>query len=42
MQEILAGTTGTVITPRGKYGGPDDLSPRHGGDGPRRRRTDVR
>jgi carbamate kinase len=42
VQQILEGTTGTVITPRGKYGGPDDLSPRHGGDAPRRRRTDVR
>lgn len=40
--EILQGGAGTIITPRGKYGGPDDLSPRHGGDSPRRRRTDLR
>ena len=40
VQEILEGTAGTVITPRGKYGGPDDLSPRHGVQ-LRRRRTDV-
>ena len=26
---ILAGDAGTIITPRGQYGGPDDLSPRH-------------
>ncbi len=39
---ILAGDAGTVITPRGKYGGPGDLSPRHNGSHPRRRRTDVR
>jgi carbamate kinase len=39
--EILEGRAGTIITPRGKYGGTDDLSPRHGGDQPRRRRTDV-
>ncbi len=39
--EILEGRAGTIITPRGKYGGPDDLSPRHGGHTPRRRRTDV-
>ena len=38
--DILAGRAGTIITPRGKYGGPDDLSPRHGLDTPRRRRTD--
>ena len=37
--EILAGRAGTIITPRGKYGGPDDLSPRHGPH-PKRRRTD--
>jgi carbamate kinase len=41
VQEILEGTTGTIITPRGKYGGPDDLSPRHDGVHLRRRRTDV-
>jgi carbamate kinase len=38
--QILDGETGTIITPRGKYGGLDDLSPRHG-EHPRRRRTDV-
>ncbi|MCY7364122.1 MAG: carbamate kinase [Frankiaceae bacterium] len=26
---ILEGRAGTIITPRGKYGGPGDLSPRH-------------
>lgn len=36
---ILEGRAGTIITPRGKYGGPDDLSPRHGTH-PKRRRTD--
>lgn len=40
--EILEGRAGTIITPRGEYGGPGDLSPRHGGGTPRRRRTDVR
>ena len=34
-QGILQGTAGTVITPRGDYGGPGDLSPRHPGH-PRR------
>jgi carbamate kinase len=29
VQDILAGTAGTIITPRGHYGGPGDLSPRH-------------
>lgn len=38
--EILGGRAGTIITPRGKYGGTDDLSPRHGSS-PRRRSTDV-
>ena len=28
-QEILAGRAGTIITPRGDYGGPADLSPRY-------------
>jgi carbamate kinase len=28
-QDILAGRAGTIITPRGDYGGPDDLFPRH-------------
>jgi carbamate kinase len=27
--EILEGRAGTIITPRGEYGGPGDLSPRH-------------
>ena len=29
VREILAGRAGTIITPRGDYGGPEDLSPRH-------------
>lgn len=33
-QGILHGTAGTVITPRGDYGGPGDLSPRHAGPRP--------
>jgi carbamate kinase len=41
VQEILAGDAGTIITPRGDYGGPGDLSPRHGGGHPRRRSTDA-
>lgn len=26
---MLEGTAGTIITPGGDYGGPDDLTPRH-------------
>ena len=39
VEDILEGRSGTIITPRGEYGGPGDLSPRHG-EHSQRRRTD--